>query len=78
VSYVFEPVSRSGVKTIACSGCGRKIRRQRTFEETLNPWNVNAAGEPKTRAEIYQSLAIKIEAWQSEPEHHAKCVGAQP
>jgi hypothetical protein len=73
--YVFDKISHRAVKVVRCAGCGKAIRRQRTFTMTENPWNVNAAGLPASRAEIREKLAVKAAAWQNEnePERHADC-----
>ena len=48
-------------------GCGKQRTRQRKFWATLNPYNRNAAGEPKTSTEIYADLAEQVKAWKLEP-----------
>lgn len=70
---VFERVTRAGVKKVPCSRCGKAIRRQKTFSMTLNPWNVNERGEPRTRSEIYVALGNKIADWQALSESHNAC-----
>lgn len=74
VRTTFEEVRRASVKTVPCSVCGRKIRRQKTLTMTINPWNVNPDGTQRTREEIWEALAGKIAVWQAEPEKHEKCV----
>lgn len=53
------PESRTG----KCPVCGKRVRRSRSFEETLNPYNQNKDGEVKTVAEIRESLKAKAAAW---------------
>jgi hypothetical protein len=60
---------------------GRRVRRQKTFTATVNPWNVNEDGTIRTRRQVYESLSEKARAWEREheaaaPERPAK--GAQP
>ena len=76
-TYRFEEVPRQFTKSVPCTVCGRKVRRQRTFSQTINPFNKNAAGQVKTFGEIYTELAEKGEAWQAEPETHTKCEQAE-
>jgi hypothetical protein len=69
----FERVPLTVKKSVPCTVCGKKVRRQRTFEQTRNPWNRNAAGQPKSYADIYRELDAKGAAWKAEPETHAGC-----
>ncbi len=71
---VFEEVSSTGYKTIPCAGeCGRRLRRQKKFSQTLNPFNKNAVGMMKTEDEILDELVDQIKEWQSESELCKKC-----
>jgi hypothetical protein len=57
------PASKSG----KCPVCGKRVTRRMTFEATLNPWNVNASGAPKSRSEIYQDLQARAKEWMAKP-----------
>ena len=72
----FERVPVTAVKTVRCTGCGKRLRRQRTFEMTLNPWNRNAQGQPRTRQEILDALQAQADEWQGRPETCARCAEA--
>jgi hypothetical protein len=69
----FERVPLTAVKNVPCAGCGKKVRRQRTFEQTINPFNKHADGIPKSRIDILGELKNKADAWKAEPEIHTKC-----
>jgi hypothetical protein len=70
----FERVPLTVSKTVRCTGCGKRLRRQRTFEMTLNPWNRNARGQPRTRQEILAALDAKAAEWQQQqPEVCGTC-----
>ena len=73
--HTYEQLQTAAVKSLPCPGCGRKVRRQRTFTQTLNPFNRNAAGDPKTRPEVYESLRAKAAAWRAEPVTCSRCEG---
>lgn len=73
VRTTFEEVRRAGVKSVPCSVCGKKLRRQRTFSMTISPWNVNPDGSLRTRSDILAALGPKIAAWQAGPEKHKTC-----
>lgn len=73
VHYRFESVKRTRVKKVACTVCGKKMRRQLTVDQTINPFNKNSDGEPKTRGEIWEELGAQLDAWETEPEEHEKC-----
>jgi hypothetical protein len=64
-TYVYEEIRwPSGVRKLKCRNCGRRFTRSRTFTQTINPFNKNAAGQPKTRQEIYAELKAEANAWQ--------------
>jgi hypothetical protein len=69
----FERVPLTAAKTVQCAGCGKRLRRQRTFEMTLNPWNKNAQGQPRTRREILAALDAKAGEWKQQPEACVAC-----
>jgi hypothetical protein len=72
-TYRFERVPLTASKSVPCTECGKKVRRQRTFEQTLNPFNKTADGRVKTYKDIYPELRAKADAWKAEPETHPKC-----
>jgi hypothetical protein len=72
----FERVPLTAAKTVQCTGCGKRLRRQRTFEMTLNPWNRNAAGRPRTRQEILAALSARAAEWKLQPETCMACLDA--
>ena len=69
----FEEVWRAARKNLPCPGCGKKVRRQTTLFQTINPWNKNAAGEPKSREEIHSELAVEAAEWEREPVQCKAC-----
>ena len=76
-TYRFQPVTHQETKSVPCAGgCGKKVRRQRTFSQTLNPFNKNAAGQPKTVPEIVRELTEKAKEWQAQPETCRPCTDA--
>jgi hypothetical protein len=73
-TVTFNEVSIQGMKSVKCaSGCGRTLKRSRKFWQTLSPFNKNAAGELKTRDEIYDELRAERSAWMNEPETCKHC-----
>jgi hypothetical protein len=69
----FEPVGLTAYKAVKCSGCGKTLRRQRRFEQTLNPYN-RTGGIPKTAAEILSEERAKAAEWQQKPETCSACL----
>jgi hypothetical protein len=55
-TYRFREIKHQASKNLPCPGCGKKVRRQRTFGQTLNPFNKNADGKVKTELEIVREL----------------------
>ncbi|MGH9250334.1 MAG: hypothetical protein ACRD0W_12545 [Acidimicrobiales bacterium] len=76
ITVIYEPVRVRVAKNLPCPACGRKLRRQRTFQQTINPFNKNSDGSVKTRMEILSELNAKGLAWQQQPEVHSGCVEA--
>lgn len=72
----FQEVRRTASRTVACIGCGKKLKRQRTFEQTINPFNRNGDGEVKSYAEIWKELGEECDAWQPHPQTCTACFQA--
>lgn len=63
--YRFQEITRRAKKRVTCGGCGKKMTRQTTFMQTLNPFNKNADGDPKTVQEIHVELGKEAADWES-------------
>lgn len=59
----YEVVKIKGVKKGKCIKCGKYTARQKIFWQTLNPFNKNKKGFPKTRDEILLDLLIERDEW---------------
>jgi len=70
----FEKVSLTAIKSCKCKGCGKTIRRQKKFYQTINPFNKNKDGRVKTRKEILKELKERIATWNLQDEWHEKCL----
>lgn len=64
--YRFDEIKRTAKKRVPCEGCGKKLNRQTTFMQTLNPFNKNADGEVKTSREIWAELGVKCREWEAD------------
>lgn len=62
----FEEVKYQASKSLPCPSCGKKVRRSRTFMQTISPFNKNADGQPKTREQIHVELHERAQEWQQE------------
>jgi hypothetical protein len=71
--YRFREIKYQASKNLPCPGCGKKLRRQRTFGQTLNPFNKNADGQVKTELDIVRELHATAAEWETEPETHDTC-----
>ena len=69
---VFERVGFKREKIGKCQ-CGKRRVRRKEFWNTLNPFNKNAEGKPKTREEILVKLREEAEIWMKEPIYCDKC-----
>ena len=70
--YVFQEVSITAEKTGKCR-CGKQRKRRQKILQTLNPFNLDACGMPKTREQIMRELQAEAEAWRAEPIVCSKC-----
>lgn len=64
--YKFHAVKHTTSKRIPCAGCGKKLVRQQTFSQTVNPFNKNVEGYPKTTQEIYTELRADAAEWKQD------------
>jgi hypothetical protein len=68
----FEPVGLTAYKNVKCASCGKRLRRQRRFEQTLNPYN-RKDGYPKSAGEILAEERAKAAEWKQQPETCGTC-----
>lgn len=61
-----------------CPVCGKLANRSKVFEQTVNPWNRNENGSPKTTREVAAAVIAEADAWVPTADDltHAKCQGA--
>ncbi len=71
--FNYEEVKLRGTKNCKCKKCRKKLRRQKTFSQTINPWNKTATGTVKTRDEILKSLRDEIREWKEKDEICENC-----
>ena len=69
----YEPVRRTYSKSLPCPVCGKKLRRQKTFQMTLSPFNKNPDGTVRTRGDIWLALNVVGAAWMAAAETHSTC-----
>lgn len=74
VTVRFDEMSAQAVRTGPCPGCGRRVRRQRTFTATVSPFN-QVDGRPRTPNEVQAQVGQWAREWSPDPEvfRHAGC-----
>jgi len=73
-TVTFNEIAIHGMKSVKCAGgCRRTLKRSRKFYQTLSPFNKNAAGELKSRDQIWDELQAERRAWLAEPEICKHC-----
>jgi len=73
----FEPVTQRARKSVKCTGCGKRLQRRRTFEQTLSPYNKDRqTGQLKTREQIRVELLAEAREWEQKPETCTACAQA--
>lgn len=58
----FNEVSLKATKKWVDSD-GKKRQKTKKFSQTINPWNRDAYGKPKSRSQIIFELKQQIEDW---------------
>lgn len=69
----FTRVQERASKRLPCPDCGKLVRRQRTFWQTLSPFNVDALGLAKDRSDILAELRAEADRWRVLPERCTPC-----
>jgi len=64
---IFREIAVRGVKRWKDPVTGKKRQETRKFYQTQNPYNLNAAGVPKSREEILAELKIERDEWLAVP-----------
>ena len=69
----FEIVQLRSRKKVRCLVCHKPLARARTFWQSINPYNRDDDGYPKTREQIWDELQSQAAAWKQTPEAHPAC-----
>lgn len=72
IRYTHEVVKYRAAKSVVCE-CGKHVRRQTTFEQTINPYNQRPDGQLKSRADIMDELRTQARRWETKPELCSAC-----
>ena len=72
--YHFEVVPFRAIKTVKCSGCRKILRRAKTFDQTINPYNRLLNGQVKNRKDILAELRLEAAVWMREEEICLPCL----
>ncbi|MDR0388440.1 MAG: hypothetical protein LBH73_00020 [Spirochaetaceae bacterium] len=67
----FEEISIKAIKRWVDDN-GHKRQKTKTFSQTVNPFNRDKNGAPKSRRQIYEELFRKRDAWLKADEKEAK------
>lgn len=63
VTTTYTQVRRTAVKSGFCLVCGGAVTRQRTFGNTVNPFNRNELGAVRTYGEVMDSVNQLCADW---------------
>lgn len=69
----FKQCTLTGRKDVKCRCCGKRLRRTKTFRQSISMFNLNASGEPKTSVEIHAELSKDVKAWEAKKEICGEC-----
>lgn len=74
----FQEVRLYGEKSIKCAGgCGRRLKRQKKFYQTLSPFNKRPDGVVKNHDDIYPELKTALAVWRAKPETCGHCMAEE-
>lgn len=78
-TYKFDKVTWTGSQYGSCQGCGKKaVRRQRTFAQTVSPFNRNPeTGRPKTYGQIQKEVMAQAREWGAQAPWCTECEGGE-
>ncbi len=72
-TVTFERVPAYRERNGKCTACGKRVKRTYKVEHTINPFNKNTDGVPKSRDEVYKDVVAELTALVAKPLYHAKC-----
>ena len=68
-THTFRSVKMTRTASGPCPVCGKRVRRSRTFESTINPFNRNDDGTVKTAPEVREQVQAKADEWAPDFRH---------
>lgn len=74
----FEQLQRWATRSGRCTNCQKRRTRSTRIWATLNPFNLNSRGEPKSRVEVVADLDRRVKEWRAKPFLCATCERAIP
>lgn len=74
----FKEIFRTGEKSGKCRWCGKRAKVRQKFSQTVNPFNKDEDGIPKTYDKIWAELSADIAMWNNKPVVHRKCEAWNP
>jgi len=74
----FEQLQRWTTRSGRCTNCQKHRKRSTRIWATLNPFNVNSRGVPKSREEVIADLDRQLKEWHAKPFVCATCEQSIP
>ncbi len=69
----FNEVSIIAHKSLPCPKCHKRVKRQKKFWQTINPFNRIPDGTIKSREIIQDEITREAATWREKPELCSKC-----
>lgn len=78
-TYRFQQVKTKATRRGKCPSCGKSVARTRVFMNTVNPFNRNADGVPKSYGEVFADVRDEAAAWAPSASYfeHDACIDAR-
>jgi hypothetical protein len=64
----YAKIKHTAKRRATCEICGKHFNRQRTFTQTVNPFNKNPDGSVKTFMEVLAAVQVNAAMWEPYPD----------
>jgi hypothetical protein len=80
ITETYDRVRATARRRVVCDVCGQKRYIQRTFTATVNPFNRNVDGTPRSAGQVQSVVNAQARDWEPDENErvHEKCFQGYP